>query len=137
MGRLEKEFAMAADDGGLRDRASRRLGGSDVEETLFVRTDGHRLNTQALDYLVDGWMRTGKVKSRPGEKAHAFRHTYALGQVDNGTSVAELSQLLGHADLSTTGVYLRMAAAGLQASAGAAPIARLLRERGHSPTVAH
>jgi site-specific recombinase XerD len=127
---------VAAVDEYLRDRASRGLGGSDVEETLFVRTDGRHLNTQALDYLVDGWLRTAKVKSRPGEKAHAFRHTYALGQVDNGTSVAELRELLGHADLSTTGVYLRMAAAELQASAGAAPIARLLREARHSPTVA-
>ncbi|MDP8931109.1 MAG: hypothetical protein M3O70_21680 [Actinomycetota bacterium] len=27
---------------------------------------------------------------RPGEKAHAFRHTYALGQFDNGTTIAEL-----------------------------------------------
>ena len=119
----------------LRKRIARDLGGSDPDHYLFVRTDGRPLNTQALDYLVDRWLGTAKMKiSRKGEKAHAFRHTYALGQIDNGTTVAELRELLGHADLSTTGIYLRMAGAGLHHAARAAPVARLLRGHLHSPT---
>lgn len=121
-------------DAYLGDRSERGLGGDAPVDRLFVRTDGRALNTQALDYLVDGWLRTAKVTIRAGEKAHAFRHTYAVGQIDNGTTVAELQELLGHADLSTTGIYLRMAAAGLHHAARAAPVARLLREL-DSPTV--
>jgi len=120
-------------DGYLHDRSARALGGSEPDHRLFVRTDGRPLNTQALDYLVDGWLRTAAVTIRAGEKAHAFRHTYALGQVDNGTTVAELKELLGHADLSTTGIYLRMAGAGLHDAARAAPVARLLRGHHRSP----
>ena len=119
---------VVAVDAYLVDRCERGLGGDEPVDRLFVRTDGRTLNTQALDYLVDGWLRAAKVTIRAGEKAHAFRHTYAVGQIDNGTTVAELQELLGHADLSTTGIYLRMAAAGLHHAARAAPVARLLRE---------
>ena len=119
----------------LDERRSSGLGGSNPDDIVFVRTNGRPLNTQALDYLVDNWMGAAGVTLRAGEKAHAFRHTYALGQVENGTSVAELMQLLGHADLSTTGVYLRMAAADLQHAARAAPVAHMLRQHLASPAV--
>lgn len=113
----------------LSDRQVRALGGTEADERLFVRTDGSALNGQALDYLVDRWLARAGVSLRSGEKAHAFRHTYALGQLDYGTTIAELQQLLGHADISTTAVYLRLAAAGLHDSARAAPITRLLSQR--------
>ncbi len=99
------------------------------EDLLFIRTNGQALNTWALDYLVERWMRRAGVALRAGEKAHAFRHTYAVGQLSQGTSVAELQALLGHADLSTTGLYLRMSAAELQQAARAAPVLTLVRDR--------
>ena len=92
-------------------------------------TNGGALNTWALDYLGERGMRRAGVALRPGEKAHAFRHTYAVGQLSQGTSVAEVQALLGHADLSTTGLYLRMSAAELQQAARAAPVLGLVRDR--------
>lgn len=115
-------------DGYLGQRVERGLP-SEAEDLLFVRTNGQPLNTWALDYLVDRWMRRAGVALRRGEKAHAFRHTYAVGQLSQGTSVAELQALLGHVDLSTTGLYLRMAGSELQQAARSAPVLALVRER--------
>lgn len=104
------------------------LGGTRTQDLLFVRVNGTPLNTQALDYLVDLWMGAAGVSIREGEKAHAFRHTYALGQVDSGTSLPEVQLLLGHTDLNTTSQYLRMSGANLHHAAEAAPVRALLRQ---------
>jgi len=50
----------------LRDRA-RRLDRPSASDRLFVRTDGRPLNRQALDYLVEKWLRRAGVSLRPGE----------------------------------------------------------------------
>lgn len=110
-----------------RDRGP-HMGGTRSDDLVFVRVNSRPLDTQALDYLVAIWMRAAGVSIREGEKAHAFRHTYALGQIDSGTSLPELQMLLGHTDLNTTSQYLRMSAANLHHAASAAPVRALLRE---------
>jgi hypothetical protein len=47
-------------------------------------------------------------RAAAGEVAHAFRHTYAKGLVARGGALPVVQQLLGHKDLKTTSVYLRM-----------------------------
>lgn len=67
----------------------------------------------------------------PAIRAEDPRRTLYLrvGAVEYRTTIAGVQQVLGQADLSTTSIYLRLAAAGLHDSARAAPIARLLRPR--------
>jgi integrase/recombinase XerD len=36
---------------------------------------------------------------------HGFRHGWALGQVESGTSLPVIQQLLGHSSLATTATY--------------------------------
>ena len=93
---------------------------------VFVRTSGAPLTPRDLSRLVHRWLTHAHVPPRAGEAAHAFRHTYAIGQIDNGTTIHELQALLGHAYLNTTGIYLRAAADGLAHTAAAAPITGLL-----------
>jgi len=57
---------------------------------------------------------------------HGFRHGWALGQVQAGTSLNAIQQLLGHSSLATTSVYLRNiapAAAVAEATAKTAHLA--------------
>jgi len=93
---------------------------------VFVRNAGQPLTPRDLTRLVPRWLEHAHVPPREGEAAHAFRHTYAIGQIDNGTAVHELQDLLGHAFLNTTAIYLRASADGLGHTAQAAPIAGLL-----------
>ena len=37
---------------------------------------------------------------------HGFRHGWALGQVESGTSLPVIQQLLGHSSLATTATYV-------------------------------
>jgi site-specific recombinase XerD len=104
-----------------------RLGSPAASDRLFVRTDGRSLNRQALDYLVEKWLRRAGVSLRPGELAHAFRHTYAVHLVQMGVPLPQVQELLGHAALTTTARYLRMTGAELQQAAHVLPLRHFLR----------
>lgn len=82
-----------------------------------------------MDYLVDRWLARAGASLLPGNKAHAFHHTHVLEQLDYRTSIAELQQLLGYADTSTTHIYPRRASVNLHESARAAPTTQLVRQR--------
>lgn len=105
-----------------------RLGTPDASDLLFVRADGRALNKQALDYLVEKWLRRAGVALRPGELAHAFRHTYAVHLVQMGVALPQVQALLGHASLTTTSRYLKMTGAELQEAALVLPLRRFLTE---------
>ena len=82
-----------------------------------------------MDGLVAGWYRRAGVIPPPGSLAHAVQHTYATLLVDAGASLPEVQRLLGHADLSTTQVYLKVAGRGLEEAALSNPARALLRQR--------
>jgi integrase/recombinase XerC len=109
-----------------------RAGRPSPTEPLFVRrVQGEYVafNRQALDSLVSGWYRRAAVTPPVGSLAHALRHTYATLLVDAGASLPEVQRLLGHADLSTTQVYLKVAGHGLEEAALSNPARALLRRR--------
>jgi site-specific recombinase XerD len=109
----------------LRDRSD-RLGSPSASDPLFVRPNGLPLNRQALDYLVEKWLRRAGVSVRPGELAHAFRHTYAVHLVQMGVPLPQVQELLGHVSLTTTARYLKMTGAELHEAAQVLPLRRFL-----------
>jgi site-specific recombinase XerD len=107
-----------------------RAGRHSPTDPLFVRRlKGQYVpfNLQAMDGLVAGWYRRAGVIPPPGSLPHALRHTYATLLVDAGASLPEVQRLLGHADLSTTQVYLKVAGRGLEEAALSNPARALIR----------
>jgi site-specific recombinase XerD len=44
----------------------------------------------------------------PGRGCHSFRHTAATLMVQNGASLKEVADVLGHRSLATTGIYIKL-----------------------------
>jgi len=74
----------------------------DDNEALFVNLKGQRLNQNMVYYRIRklGYMAIGR-----GISPHLFRHTCATYLMDGGMTLAEVQELLGHADISSTAIY--------------------------------
>ena len=68
-----------------------------------IRTGGKRLTTRAVHDMVSGLAERAGVDKAVGP--HTLRHTYATGMLDQGMSIREVQDLLGHSDVSTTMIY--------------------------------
>jgi integrase/recombinase XerC len=64
---------------------------------------------------------------RAGALVHALRHSFATTAIENGTDVAEVRDLLGHASVATTSRYLDSTAHRLREAIVAHPAQQALR----------
>ncbi len=76
------------------------------EPALFLNRDGQRMSAQHLGLMVH---RLAKAAEVPLVSLHQFRHTCASDLLENGVSLPEVQQLLGHATVVTTTRYLQIA----------------------------
>jgi len=85
-------------------------------EKIFIQ---HRQPYCELGRYVDvvqQHMRKAGIKSPPNKQIgiHALRHGLASNMLENGVSIPIISSVLGHADLRSTEVYLRISLTQLQ-----------------------
>jgi site-specific recombinase XerD len=60
--------------------------------------------------------------------AHTLRHSYATHLPEMGLDIVSLKEVLGHADIQTTMIYLHVSNLGRQAAFS--PLERLYKPRG-------
>ncbi len=72
------------------------------------------LSAGTISTYVSRWMDDAGIKHGPynGRSAHALRHTCASDVLDGGADLRTVQELLGHAQLSSTAIYLRRAHIG-------------------------
>lgn len=80
--------------------------GTQGEPALLINREGARLSAQSLGLLVHRLARRARV---PLVSLHQFRHTCASDLLENGASLPEVQQLLGHKRVDTTSRYLHIA----------------------------
>ena len=80
------------------------------EEALFVNHRGERLSRQGLWLVIKNYVK--ELGLGDNVTPHTLRHSAATHKLSHGANVAEVQHLLGHANPSSTQVYVRLARSG-------------------------
>jgi site-specific recombinase XerD len=117
------EDALAAYLGELRPRLlARGPQTPDAERALLLTWRGRRADAQSIRAIVSRTMARVSPELRRGATPHALRHTTATLLVAHGWDVKVVAELLGHASIATTGVYLDRIEGELAAAIAAHPL---------------
>jgi integrase/recombinase XerD len=76
---------------------------------VFPSPRGGRLTNRAVQYLIKRLAKRAGLPNWDKPRLltpHKFRHAFASGKVENGVDLLAVQQMLGHASLATTQVYL-------------------------------
>jgi integrase/recombinase XerD len=68
------------------------------------RNEGRPITTRAVQYMVAKV--TGAAELTKHVHPHTLRHSYATALLRSGADLTEIQQLMGHAHLATTALYL-------------------------------
>jgi integrase/recombinase XerC len=72
-----------------------------------LRNNGGELTPDAVRSCLKRIAAEARIKLPKGAPLHAIRHGFAHAALDNGAQLTDLADLMGHADLETTRIYLR------------------------------
>lgn len=87
-------------------RARSLIISPDGGHALFTNLNGRRLTRQGFWKIVKGYAeQAGIVKEIT---PHTLRHSFALHLLENGAELKDIQLMLGHADISSTQVYVHM-----------------------------
>lgn len=75
--------------------------------SLFLANDGERFREQRLTRIASHYVKRAGIKKRGA--CNLFRHTTATLMHENGADILHVKEMLGHADVSTMQVYIRVA----------------------------
>lgn len=82
------------------------LTGPDSGNALFVNLNGGRLTRQGFWKIIKGY--TAEAGITKEITPHTLRHSFALHLLENGASVKDIQTMMGHADISSTQVYVQL-----------------------------
>lgn len=91
-----------------RRRRRKQLTGDnklDKTEGLFTTSSGRHLTRDNLLHLIQAIGRRADVS---GATVHRWRHTFAINMLRNGCNPCALQELLGHSDMETVRLYLKL-----------------------------
>ncbi len=80
------------------------IAGPESGDALFVNLNGGRLTRQGFWKIVKGYAASAGITKEI--TPHTLRHSFALHLLEGGASVKDIQTMMGHADISSTQVYV-------------------------------
>ena len=82
------------------------ITGPESGNALFVNLNGGRLTRQGFWKIVKGYATEAGITKEI--TPHTLHHSFALHLLENGASVKDIQTMMGHADISSTQVYVQL-----------------------------
>ena len=103
--RLPLSDELVEANGRWQEAREERFGVPPSDAPLFVTYEGRRFNYQRLRY----WLRRLNLEAALRDRSlHALRHTAGVRLAADGVPMNVIQSLLGHASISTTGIYTEL-----------------------------
>lgn len=81
-------------------------------DALFLNRFGHRLSVYSIEKEFKCLCRKANISRRV--TPHQLRHTMATMLLENGADIKSVQEILGHASISTTEIYLHVSASHIK-----------------------
>lgn len=78
----------------------------DGGQALFTNLNGRRLTRQGLWKIIKSYAERANIVKEI--TPHTLRHSFALHLLENGAALKDIQAMLGHADISSTQVYVHL-----------------------------
>ena len=82
------------------------LVAEETQQALFVNCAGKPMSRQGFWKLLKGYVQRAGITEEI--TPHTLRHCFAAHLVANGTNLQSVQEMLGHADISTTQIYINV-----------------------------
>lgn len=90
------------------------IAGKILVNHLFIGKSGKKLNASVAYRIINKTM--DSVSESKQKSPHVLRHSFATHLLDNGADIRSVSEMLGHASLSTTQIYTHLSIEKLKES---------------------
>lgn len=75
----------------------------DTDDTLFLNANGKKLTRQGFWKILKQYKEGAHISKEL--TPHTLRHSFAVHQLEDGTDIKKLQEILGHTDVATTMMY--------------------------------